>query len=92
MLLQRAVWGVYSNGRLQQRHHVVSVSVAFRRHGHQLVWLRENDHRVCGAWKDTDNIFIVTNSKTPLPEMVRTRAEEGQWLHWTEDVGDVAVR
>lgn len=37
---------------LQQRHHVLSVCVALGCHGDQLVRLRENDHRVCGACRD----------------------------------------
>lgn len=35
---------------LQQRHHVFSIGMAFSCDGHQFMWLREDDHRVCRAW------------------------------------------
>lgn len=44
-----AVCDVLHEGRLQQRHHIFSICMAVGRHGHQFMWLRENDHRVCSA-------------------------------------------
>lgn len=51
---QVALWRCCGGAGLQQRHHVLSVRVAFGRQRHQLVRLREDDHRVrgaCGRWR-----------------------------------------
>lgn len=37
---------------LQQCHHIFFISMALCRHGHQVVWLWKNDHRVCRAWRN----------------------------------------
>lgn len=42
-----AVCDVWHNGRLKQSNHVLAVSMALCCHGHQLMRLRKDDHRVC---------------------------------------------